>query len=276
MKFSLLLACLSALMAITLVKAGSLEDEIASAEKKFCSGLSVTGPSKGQTFTNPKNIKVTVKRTPNSYSKVITGVDAYSINSKGKATYLNTVWTGKYKLNKQASLTVDLSKIKAAKLPGQFEFRVWVTNTAGPDCTLMSKVFKVKSSSHSNAVEESEYRDLSEDIDRGCFGIELESPALGADVTAGETFSVQVKRDSAAHTNYLTGLELYKVNLETRESSKVQDSWTGKESIANVFNIKDTVPTSAKADNTAFYYKLSATTQHDETCEFYSHPFYAN
>lgn len=58
----------------------------------------------------------------------------------------------------------------------------------------MSKVFKVKSSSHSNAVEESEYKALSENIDNGCFGVELTNPTLGADVVAGQTFSVQIRK----------------------------------------------------------------------------------
>lgn len=138
----------------------------------------------------------------------------------------------------------------------------------------MSKVFKAKSSSHSNAVEEAEYKELSQDIDRGCFGVEITSPALGQEVTPDQTFTVQIDRDTAAHTDALTQLELYSINLDTRVSTKVQDSWSGNTSITNVLNIKDTIPASAKADNTAFYYKLTATTQHDETCEFYSHPFY--
>ena len=92
------------------------------------------------------------------------------------------------------SYSVDLTKAKSLKYPGQFMFRVWVHNTAGPDCTLMSKVFKVKSSSHSNAVEESEYKNLSENIDKGCFGVELTNPTLGADVVAGQSFSVQIRK----------------------------------------------------------------------------------
>ncbi|KAK4510028.1 uncharacterized protein ATC70_006197 [Mucor velutinosus] len=276
MKLSLLLACFVAIIAISFVQADDLQDQIDAALKKFCGGIAITGPTKGQTFTNPKKIKVTVTRKPNAQAKVINGVDAYSIDSKGKATYLSTVWKGSYSLNKKATLTVDLTKATKAKFPGQFEFRVWVHNKAGPDCTLMSKVFKAKKSSHSNAVEESEYKNLSENIDRGCFGVELTAPELGGEVTADQTFSVQIKRDSAAHTEYLTKLELYNVNLDTRDSTKVHDSWSGNETITNMLNIKDTIPASAKAENTAFYYKLSATTQHEESCEFYSHPFYLN
>ncbi|KAI8968422.1 hypothetical protein BDF20DRAFT_925780 [Mycotypha africana] len=272
MKLTLLLTCFAALLAVTLVQA----DDMADALKKFCGGIAITAPSKGQTFTNPKTVKVTVTRKPNAQAKVINAVDAYSIDSKGKATYLQTVWKGSYSLNKKATLTVDLTKAKQAKFPGQFEFRVWVHNKAGPDCTLMSKVFKAKSSSHSNAVEEAEYQNLNENIDRGCFGVELTAPKLGGEVSADQPFTVQIQRDSAAHTDSLQKLELYKVELDSRQSTKVHDTWSGNEDIQNMINFKDTIPASAKAANTAFYYKLSANTQHDETCEFYSHPFYLN
>ncbi|KAG1453343.1 hypothetical protein G6F56_007596 [Rhizopus delemar] len=276
MKLSLFLGCLIALVAVAFVQADSLQDEIDKATKKFCSGIAVSGPTKGQTFTNAKKIKVTVTRKPNAQAKVVSGVDAYSINSKGKATYLNTVWTGSYKLNKKATLTVDLTKYKKLKLPGQFEFRVWVHNTAGPDCTLMSKVFKAKKSSHSNAVDEEEYKGLSENIDRGCFGVEITSPTLGEKVSVDKKYTVQIKRDSAAHAESVTSLELYSVNIETRQSNLIHKSWNGTQTIKNIFNVKDTIPKSAKAEDTAFYYKLAATTQHDESCEFFSHPFYVN
>lgn len=58
----------------------------------------------------------------------------------------------------------------------------------------MSKVFKVKSSSHSNALEDSEYKALSQDIDRGCFGVELTAPVLGAEVNAEEAFTVEISK----------------------------------------------------------------------------------
>ncbi|KAI9326909.1 hypothetical protein BD770DRAFT_449946, partial [Pilaira anomala] len=84
-------------------------------------------------------------------------------------------------------------------------------------------------------------------------------------------------RDSAAHTESLTGLELYKINMETRESTKVQDSWTGEQSITNMMNVKDVIPATASQDaNSAYYYKLTAKTSHEEVCDFFSHPFYVN
>lgn len=139
----------------------------------------------------------------------------------------------------------------------------------------MSKVFKVKSSSHSNAVDEADYKNLPQNIDRGCFGVELVAPGLGEDVTADSPFKVQIKRDTAAHTETVNKLELYKVDLDTRVSEKVQDSWNGPaESIHNLFIVKDTVPAAAKTDNVAFFYKLAATAQENESCEYFSHPFY--
>lgn len=74
------------------------------------------------------------------------------------------------------------------------EHSVWVHNTKGPDCTLMSKVFKVKSSSHSNAVEEAEYKSLNENIDRGCFGVEVTSPTLGEKVPVNQQYAVQIRK----------------------------------------------------------------------------------
>lgn len=61
MKLSLLFACLFAVVAVTFVEA-SLQDEIDSALKKFCGGIALSAPTKGQTFTNPKKITVTVSK----------------------------------------------------------------------------------------------------------------------------------------------------------------------------------------------------------------------
>ncbi|KAI8992482.1 hypothetical protein BDB01DRAFT_778617 [Pilobolus umbonatus] len=276
MRFTPLIICIFAVVMATLVHAGSVEDKIKKALEKFCGGIAISSPKKGQTFTNPKKIKVTVTRKPNAQAKVINAVDAYSIDSKGKVKYLATIWKGNYNLNKKASLTVNLSKVKNLKFPGQFEIRVWVHNKSGPDCTYMSKVFKVKSSSHNNELAEQEYESLSEDVDRGCFGVEIVTPTAGSRINSDELINIQIHRDSAAHADELKSLVLYKIDLETRQSEKVQVSWTGEQAIQNVLNIKDTIPASAAADNTAFYYQLVGGTQHGETCEFYSHPFYVD
>jgi hypothetical protein len=58
----------------------------------------------------------------------------------------------------------------------------------------MSKVFKAKKSTHSNAVEEEEYKSLSENIDRGCFGVELTSPTIGEKVSADKQYTVQIRK----------------------------------------------------------------------------------
>jgi hypothetical protein len=85
-----------------------------------------------------------------------------------------------------------------------------------------------------------------------------------------------VERDTAAHTNSIQLLELYNINLETRESKRIQKSWSGNQTISHLLNIKDTIPSSASEANTALYYKLTSGTEHGETCEFYSHPFYVD
>lgn len=62
MKLSLLLTCLLGFAAVSqhTVQADSLQDQIDGALKKFCGGIAVTAPSKGQSFSNPKKISVTV------------------------------------------------------------------------------------------------------------------------------------------------------------------------------------------------------------------------
>lgn len=71
MKLSLLLACFVAIIAISFVQADDLQDQIDAALKKFCGGIAITGPSKGQTFTNPKKIKVTVSKVPPSSAIIL-------------------------------------------------------------------------------------------------------------------------------------------------------------------------------------------------------------
>ncbi|KAI7881394.1 hypothetical protein K492DRAFT_230306 [Lichtheimia hyalospora FSU 10163] len=272
MKLSVLAFLLVALFAM--LAQADLQDEIDQAMKKFCGGIKVTKPSKNQVFSNPKKVKVTVTRQPDAQAKVINGIDIYSIDSKGKATYLGTPWKGSYSLNKVATLTVDLTKAPKAKFPSQFEFRVWVHNKAGPDCTLMSKVFKVKSSSHSNAAEEEAIANMDANIDNGCFGIEISKPAFGEHVPASKKFAVQVDRDGASQVDTITGLELFRVNLDDRQPVKVKDSWSDKSSLHHSFNFKEKVVN--PESNSAYFYKITGTTQDDENCHFFSHPFYVD
>ncbi|KAI8142918.1 hypothetical protein BJV82DRAFT_612726 [Fennellomyces sp. T-0311] len=272
MKVQLLIVFVIAFLAV--FATADLQDEIDKALKKFCGGIKVTAPTKNKVFSNPKKVQVTVTRQPNAQAKVINGIDVYSIDSKGKAKYLGTPWKGNYALNKKATLTVDLTKAKNAKFPSQFEFRVWVHNKSGPDCTLMSKTFKVKSSSHSNAKEDEEISEMNADVDNGCFGIEISKPAIGEHVSG--RFPLQIARDGASQVDTVTGVELFKVDLNDREPIKVQDSWTGGALVHQAFNLKDSLKEAQSDDGKdyAYFYKLSGVTQHEESCSFYSHPFY--
>ncbi|ORZ17318.1 hypothetical protein BCR42DRAFT_374530 [Absidia repens] len=279
MKFSLFAACVLAFisMSIMLVRADDLQDEIDAAKKKFCGGIAVSAPAKNTVFTNPSKVKVTITRKPNAQAKVINGVDVYTINNKGKAKYIATAWKGNYALNKKATLTVNLSKVSGLKYPGQFEFRVWVHNKAGPDCTLMSKVFKVRSSkSHSNAAdEEVAFDNLDQNIDRGCFGVDITAPELGEHQKVDAPFAVHIQRDSASHLETVDSLALMKIDLDSRKPTQVKDVSTQQQTITQMLNFKDTIK-EATPENTAYFYKLTGTTQHEEKCEFYSHPFYVD
>ncbi|KAI7866054.1 hypothetical protein BDF14DRAFT_1729090 [Spinellus fusiger] len=276
MKFSLLTVCtLSLLMTCSSVKGDALQDEIDQARNKFCGGIQLTAPEQGQVFTDPTKVTVTVTRVPNAEAKIINGVDIYSIDASGQVKYLGTPWRGSYALSQKATLTVDITKTLGVVLPSQFEFRVWVHNTAGPDCTLMSKVFKATAATHSNEQTKA-LNTLDENIDRGCFGLDISKPALGDHVKAVSGAVVQIDRDPASHVQNYKILELHKINLTTRQSSKVEDVWVGNEVVHRMFNIKadlSNVPVE-ETKNTAYFYKLTADTQHDEQCFFNSHPFY--
>ncbi|KAI9495139.1 hypothetical protein BDB00DRAFT_973168 [Zychaea mexicana] len=275
MKVQLLIALVIAFLAV-FTTADSLQDEIDKARKKFCGGIKVSKPSSGQVFSNPKKVKVTVKRTPNALAKVVNAVDLYMVSSNGTAKYLGTPWKGSYSLKTSATMTVDLTKAQGAKFPSQYEVRVWVRNKdAGPDCTLMSKTFKVKSSSHANAAEDEEINNMDAKIDKGCFGLDITKPAIGEHVSG--YFPVQLVRDGASPVDSLTKVELFKVDINDRQPIKVQDSWEGDVLLYNSFTVKDALKTAASKEDDkeyAYFYKLSGVTQHEDKCDFYSHPFY--
>jgi hypothetical protein len=71
----------------------------------LCSGLALTSPTKGETFTEGSKIKLTVTRKPNAEAKIVNAVDIYSIGSGNKLTYLGTTWKGSYKLNTKATIS---------------------------------------------------------------------------------------------------------------------------------------------------------------------------
>jgi hypothetical protein len=141
----------------------------------------------------------------------------------------------------------------------------------------MSKVFKVRSSSsHSNAADEQEaFANLDQNIDRGCFGVEVTAPKLGEHQKVGQSFPVHIQRDSAAHLETITSLTLMKIDLDSRTPSKVHDTYSSEQTITQMLNVKDTIQEATPA-NSAYFYKLTGTTQHEENCEFYSHPFYVD
>ncbi|KAL0077820.1 hypothetical protein F4703DRAFT_1742811 [Phycomyces blakesleeanus] len=266
MKLSLFIACTLALLSVS-VKADELQDQIDQAQKKFCGGVALSNPSQGQVFSDPTKVTVTVTRVPDAQAKVVNGV--YSIADNGQVKYLGTPWKGTYALNQQATLT----QTAGVTLPSQFEFRVWVHNAAGPDCTLMSKVFKVTSPTHTNADTEA-FDNLNVDVGRGCFGLDITKPELGEHVKAAPASLVQIGSDSASHVETYKQLELFKVNLDSREAVKVNDVWTGQENAHQLFTLKTDLSNVQSESNTAYYYKLTADTLHSETCSFYSHPFY--
>ncbi|KAI8394053.1 uncharacterized protein BYT42DRAFT_28691 [Radiomyces spectabilis] len=259
------------------VGADQLQDEIDAATKRFCGGIDLAGPTQGQVFGNPQQVSVTVTRVENAEAKVVNGVDIFAIDENGNPRYLGTPWKGNYELKTQATLNVDITKAPGVNLPSQFEFRVWVHNQAGPDCTLRSKVFKVTSGTHTNE-EMTQLNNMDSNIDRGCFGIEITKPALGEHVQRNQMFPVQVKRDPSSHVETYNNLDLYRIDLETRQPTKIQNSWQGKETVQHMFNVKDKLHSApgdkAKGKGFAYYYKLEGVTQHTEPCEFYSHPFY--
>ncbi|CDS03560.1 hypothetical protein LRAMOSA00962 [Lichtheimia ramosa] len=259
-------------------KADDLQDEIDQAQKKFCNGLSVSAPTQGQEFSDATKVTVTVDRQPDSEAKVINGVDIYSIGNDGTPKYLGTPWKGSYSLNTQATLNVDITKTQGVQLPSQFKFRVWVHNSqSGPDCTLMSQVFKASSPSHNNAADMEALQNLDKDVGRGCFGVELTKPELGEkiDISKTKRIPVHIKSDPISQLAQYKSLKLYRVNLKDRETELVQDSWDGPEDAHQLFSIKDTIKDiSSTSPKDAYFYQVVGVTENKEECTFTSHPFY--
>ncbi|CAO3647950.1 unnamed protein product [Cunninghamella echinulata] len=279
MKYSVFIACLLAFFSMSmLVKAGSLEDEIAAARKKICGGLALAAPKKGQTFTNPKKVSITVTRVPNKDSKTVNGVMIYSVDKKGQLKYLSDVKSKPYKLNKKATLNVDISKIRGIKFPGQFEFRVWVRNgTHGPDCNLYSPVFNVRSaSSHSNAAEEElEFEQLNKNNLEGCFGTKVLTSVKGTEHRVNSPLTVTIVKDTASHVKYIQDVSLMSISLDHKSPELVKSIWTGgQKDIHHVFNLKNTVADTTP-EKTAFFYKVKALTTENKSCNFYSKAFFS-
>lgn len=92
----------------------------------------------------------------------------------------------------------------------------------------------------------------------------------------------------------ITGLELFKVDLDSREPVKVKDSWSDKASLRHSFNFKEKVVN--PESNSAYFYKyvfiapmitiraylyiyafrVTGATEDNDECHFFSHPFYVD
>ncbi|KAI7856991.1 hypothetical protein BDC45DRAFT_501461 [Circinella umbellata] len=265
---------LAMFVATAAVRADELDDEIAKAKDKFCGGIKVTGPTKGQQFADPTKVQVTVEREPNAHAKTVNGVDVYSVVD-GQPKYLGTPWKGSYNLNTKASLPVDITKVEGTQDASQYEFRVWVRNSEdGPDCTLMSQVFRA-AASHSNDASYA-MQSLDDNIDRGCFGIDLTKPTIGQKLKASDgPININIQHDSASPVDQYKSIELMKYIKDSEKKESVQKTWEGKHDATELFTFKDEIKDGITAsDNEAFFYKLTGVTQHGEECEFFSHPFY--
>ncbi|CAO3641069.1 unnamed protein product [Cunninghamella blakesleeana] len=204
----------------------------------------------------------------------------YSVDNKGQLKYLSDVKSKPYKLNKKATLNVDISKIKGIKFPGQFEFRVWVRNgTYGPDCNLYSPVFRVRSStSHKNAGEEEQAYDLlNKNNDAGCTHTTVETDIDGTEKKVNEPIDVSIWRDPSS--NFVAGqsLDLMSISTDDKTPKLVKNIWTGYQTLGNLFRRKDIV-TEATPEKTAYFYKFTGQTDPSHgtptTCSFYSKAFF--
>lgn len=162
---------------------------------------------------------------------------------------------------------------------------VWVTNMIngahGPDCLKTSRTFKVSTASHTNEAGLTSYAQSLDDVTyykpefaKGCFGLNVTSPKEGETQTQGSHTTIELKRDSASQTDSLTKVEIYRA-LEGPDEL-VDTVWTGKEALANVFNLKDhlQIPTDKFVAGGVYYYKLDVISQvKGETCSFQSGAF---
>ncbi|KAI9249981.1 hypothetical protein BY458DRAFT_525118 [Sporodiniella umbellata] len=272
MKLSITALSALLLSSVSLVSADSYGDAI----KAWCSGLSVNFPAASTVAVAGQKTKVTVTRTPDQHTKTITGLDLYSVDAKGKATYVQNVWKGKYALQKSASISDTIPKNTAA---GLYYYRVWVTNLInnqhGPDCLETSHTFKVTTGSHTNAAGDVEYAEHLDDPQvysnehyNGCFGLSVDYPQEGDTFQTDSHIHLQVNRDSASQTDALTKVELYK------GQELVETAWTGHEAIQNSFTLKDHLKLDNIDPSADYHYKLTVTSkQSEETCNFESGNF---
>ncbi|KAG1147495.1 hypothetical protein G6F37_004002 [Rhizopus arrhizus] len=273
MKFSV--AAISALVLSTAVSF-TTADSYSDAMKSWCSGLDVTFPTASTVVVAGSKTKVTVTRKADKRTKTVTGLDLYSVDSKGKAKYVQNVWKGKYALQSSASITDTIPKSAAA---GLYYYRVWVTNLVngqhGPDCLETSHTFKVTSGSHTNAAGVTEYAEHLDDANifsnehyNGCFGLSVDYPKAGSTFNVDDHIHIQVDRDSTSQTDSLTKVELYKGD------ELVDIAWSGSEALQNSFTLKDHLKLNNVDTSADYHYKLQVTSKKSDTsCTFESNTF---
>ncbi|KAI9243217.1 hypothetical protein BY458DRAFT_561261 [Sporodiniella umbellata] len=279
MKFSI--ATIAALAFLsTSVRADSMDDAIAA----FCNGLNVTTPLTTDVVVAGQNATVTVTRVPNDKTKTITGLDLYSVDAAGQPKYVKNTWAGNYTLNTQASMN---DTVPADSPAGIYYYRIWVTNIIhgahGPDCIKTTPNFKVTTGTHTNAAGFTSYAEHLDDASvynpehvKGCFGLQVTSPAAGDSARQGDHVSIVLSRDSASQTEALTKVEIYKKSDDGHDVL-VDHVWSGKETIQNLITLKDQITIDADLydPNAQYYYKIEASSsvQADETCSFQSSLF---
>ncbi|KAF1797484.1 hypothetical protein V8B55DRAFT_1515787 [Mucor lusitanicus] len=272
MKFSI--AAISALVlssAVTYTTADSYSD----AMKSWCGGLAVTAPTASTVAVAGQKAKITVTRKADQRTKKITGLDLYSVDSAGKAKYVQNVWSGSYALNTKATISDQIpSNVKA----GLYYYRVWVTNMInnqhGPDCIETSRTFKVTTGSHTNAAGDIEYAESLHDNSiypqthqDGCFGLSVDYPQEGSTFRSNDHLHLQVNRDAASQTDALTKIDLYKGD------TLVNTAWEGSESFQNSFTLKDHLVLNDIDASADYHYKVYVTSKSASTCTFESKNF---
>lgn len=78
---------------------------------------------------------------------------------------------------------------------------------------------------------------------------------------------IMIDRDGASQVETITGLELFRVDLDSREPVKVKDSWSDKSSLRHSFNFKEKVVN--PESNSAYFYKYVFIITHDHDTRTY-------
>jgi hypothetical protein len=153
---------------------------------------------------------------------------------------------------------------------------VWVTNMIdgqhGPDCLETSRTFKVTTGSHTNAAGETEYAEslhdnsiYNEEHQEGCFAL---SVVASGPFQQSKFARIVINRSDTSQVGELTKVSLFKGD------DLVEDVWTGKEGLLDVFTVMDQLSVSNLDTNADYHYKIYTTsTKSASTCSFGSNTF---